>query len=75
VARARVRAVLTRLRRWLRRPADERQQGAPDPTISRAGQAVAGMRPGDQRHRPTQAERDLAAKVGVTVHDSTDRRM
>jgi hypothetical protein len=32
-----------------------------------------GARAGDQRHRPTRAEHDLAAKLGVGVHDPDER--
>jgi hypothetical protein len=68
--------VLTRLRRWLRRPAAEsRSKIINDPNVSRAGQAVAGMRPGSTAHRPSAAEADIAQKLGVRPYDPTDRQI
>jgi hypothetical protein len=40
-----------------------------DPTISRAGMMTRGARAGDQRHRPTAHERELAQKLGVQAYD------
>lgn len=39
-------------------------------TVSRAGLATSGMKAGDTRHRPTAAEHDLAARLGVEAYDS-----
>jgi hypothetical protein len=67
--------VLSFRRRFRKQAALPPVTAASDPAISRAGQAVAGMRPGDQRHRPTQAERDLADRVGTSPYDPERRQI
>ena len=58
------------------RPGAEVRTAVPDPNVSRAGRAVAGMRSGDAaRFRPSSQERDLAAHLGTTAYDSEDRRL
>jgi hypothetical protein len=69
--------VLSFLRRFLRRPAAETEQKVgTDATISRAAMMTRGARAGDAaRFRPSQGDRDLADRLGVDVHDPTDRRL
>ena len=37
--------------------------------------ATRGMRAGSQRHRPSQADRDLAERLGVEAYDSERGRL
>jgi hypothetical protein len=66
--------VLTIIRRLLRRHAETWPGVVADPTVSRAGQAVAGMRPGSTRHRPSAREQEFARRAGVDVYDPERRR-
>jgi hypothetical protein len=65
--------VLSFLRRLVRRRSAE--VVGDTSLVSRAGLATRGMRPGDQRHRPTASELDLGQRVGVDVHDPERRQM
>jgi hypothetical protein len=50
-----------------RRPAEP--DLPPGTTVSRGGEIARGMRSGDQRHRPTKADKDLAEKLGTKAYD------